>query len=118
MTTLRLTVLGCLTAAAAQLFFASRAVAANDVVFTIYNDTTVPIAQLYDKPSSQSFWGVDDLEGTPVKPGHFFYIKFEQSSYRHCPNILRDVKLVFANGQTKVYTKIDACKYDIHVHKP
>jgi hypothetical protein len=109
--------LGALGAVAAQLFLLTSADAAAPVVFRIYNDTTVPITELYDKDPHQGFWGVSDLE-SPLQPAHLFYIKFTQSSYSHCPNKLRDVKLVFANGATKVYEKIDVCKYDIHVHKP
>jgi hypothetical protein len=100
-----------------QLFPAARADAANPVVFKIFNDTTLPIKELYDKDSRADFWGINDLSA-PVQPGHFFYIKFTQNSYAHCPNMLHDVKLVFANGKTKVLTKIDVCQYDVHVHKP
>lgn len=109
--------LGALGAVAAQLLLPPRADAAAPVVFRIYNETTVPITELYDKDPRQGFWGVSDLEN-PLQPAHFFYIKFRQDSNSHCPNKLRDVKLVFANGATKVYDKIDVCKYDIHVHKP
>ncbi len=105
---------GSLAVVAAQLLLPYPAGAAGPVVFRVYNDTTVSITELYDKPPSQGFWGVSDLEN-PLKPGHFFYIKFTDST--HCPK-LRDVKLVFANGATKSYANIDVCKYDIHVHKP
>jgi len=103
--------------AAAQLFLAPRADAATSVVFKIWNDTTVPIKELYDKDSRQDYWGINDLPA-PVAPGHYFYIKFEQTSYAHCPSMLHDVKLIFANGQSKILTKVKVCEYDVHINKP
>lgn len=101
------------------MLFASavRAEAASPIIFKVYNQTTVPITQIYDKDSSRDFWGINDIS-SPIAPGHFFYIKFTQNSYSHCPKMLHDVKLVFANGKTKILTKIDVCEYDVHVNKP
>jgi hypothetical protein len=102
---------------ATELLGAPRSDAANSVVFKIWNDTTVPIKELYDKDSRHDYWGINDLS-TPVAPGHYFYIKFEQNSYAHCPSMLHDVKLIFANGQSKILTKIKVCEYDVHINKP
>lgn len=105
------------------------AAAANDVVFKIYNDTHVPITAIYNKDSRQSNWGWNDLQsvgsgnpfsGTvhPIAPGKYFYIKFAQNSYAHCPTMQQDVKLVFAGGAVKVLRNVDVCEYDVHVNKP
>lgn len=93
------------------------ALGAEYVVFKIWNDTSVPITQLYDKDSRQSFWGINDVQGHPVQPGHYFYIRFEQNSYARCPGMLHDVRLVFANGAVKVLNKVEVCKYDVHVNR-
>ena len=106
-----------LCAVVAQASFATPASAATPVVFKIYNDTTVPITHLYDKDSRQSNWGINDLQ-QPLGPGHFFYIKFEQTSYAHCPDMLHDVKLIFATGAVKVLSKVAVCKYDVHINRP
>jgi hypothetical protein len=106
-------------ALATSVFFApQRAVrAAEYVTLKIFNDTHVPITQLYDMASRQDNWGINDLQA-PVQPGHYFYIRLRQNSYAHCPGLLHDVKLIFANGATKVVRKIDVCKYDLHVDRP
>ncbi len=114
---LNLTAIALLYAIVAQPCFATFAIAATPVVFKIWNDTTVPITALYDKDSRQDFWGINDLQ-QPLKPGHFFYIKFEQTSYAHCPNMWHDVRLVFATGAVKVLSKVAVCKYDVHVNQP
>ncbi len=101
----------------AQPYLATPAIAANAVVFKIYNDTAVPITQLYDKDSRQDFWGINDLQ-QPLAPGRFFYIKFEQTSYAHCPTMLHDVKLVFSTGAVKVLSKVAVCKVDVHINRP
>jgi hypothetical protein len=106
-----------LYAIVAQPCLAAPANAATPVVFKIWNNTTVPITALYDKDSRQDFWGINDLQ-QPLKPGHFFYIKFEQTSYAHCPSMSHDVKLVFATRAVKVLSKVAVCKFDVHVNRP
>jgi len=54
----------------------------------------------------------------PIQPGHYFYIKFKQDSYAHCPTMMQDVKLVFSNGAVKVLRKLEVCKYDVHINTP
>ena len=67
------------------LFALPRAVrAAEYVTLKIFNDTQVPITQLYDTDSRQDNWGINDLQA-PVQPGHYFYIRLRQNSYAHCP---------------------------------
>ena len=111
------------------LFIATPAVGASDVIFKIWNDTHVPITGIYNKDSRQSNWGWNDLQSagdtnpyagkvTPIQPGHFFYIRFKEDSYAHCPDMLQDVKLVFAGGAVKVLDKVPVCKVDVHINKP
>lgn len=108
---------------------AASADAGGDVVFKIYNDTSVAITKIYNKDSRQSNWGWNDLQGvgsanplegkvTPVQPGHSFYIRFKQNSYAHCPDMTQDIKLVFANKAVKVLDKVPVCNVDVHVHRP
>lgn len=104
-------------AVAASLCPAAKAGAADAVVFKIWNDTTVPVVELYDKDSRQDNWGINDLS-KPIPPGHYFFIKFTQNSYAHCPGMMHDVKLVFAGGKVKVLTKVPVCEYDVHVNHP
>ena len=99
------------------LLAALPAAAASDVIFKIWNDTHVPITAIYDKDSRQSNWGVNDLLN-PIPPGHFFYIRFKQNSYAHCPGMLHDARLVFANGDVKMISKVPVCQVDVHVNKP
>lgn len=112
-----------------QTIAAVPAIGATDVTFKIWNDTNVPITGIYNKDSRQNNWGWNDLQSvgdgnpfagkvTPIDPGHFFYIRFKQGSYAHCPDMLQDVKLVFANGAVKVLDKVPVCKVDVHIHKP
>jgi hypothetical protein len=110
---------GTAAIAAALLATSSQKVArAGDyVTFKIWNDTQVAITQLYDKDSRQDVWGINDLQDNPVRPGHYFFIRMEQNSYSHCPNMLHDVKLVFANGAVKLLRKLEVCKYDVHVNR-
>ena len=107
----------------------SKAPAAQDVVFRIYNDTHVPITAIYNKDSRQDNWGWNDLQSAgsgnpfsgavhPIAPGHYFYIKFTQNSYSHCPAMMQDIKLVFSTGAVKVLRKVEVCKYDVHVNTP
>jgi hypothetical protein len=107
----------------------AKAPAAQDVVFKIWNDTHVPITAIYNKDSRQDNWGWNDLQTVgsgnpfsgsvhPIQPGHYFYIKFAQNSYAHCPTMMQDVKLVFSNGAVKVLRKLEVCKYDVHVNTP
>jgi hypothetical protein len=105
------------TSVAFRIGLPASARAAEYVTLKIFNDTHVPITQLYDVDSRQDNWGINDLQA-PVQPGHYFYIRLRQNSYAHCPGILHDVKLIFANGATKVVRKIDVCKYDLHVDRP
>jgi hypothetical protein len=114
----RMTATLLLASGLAQLALGGRARGAEYVVFKIWNDTNVPITQLYDKDSRQAPWGIDDLQGHPIRPGHYFYIRMEQDSYAHCPGLLHDVRLVFANGAVKTLSKVEVCKYDVHVNKP
>jgi hypothetical protein len=111
-----------------QVGLTRSAAGAQYVVFKIWNDTKVPVTQLYDKDSRQGDWGINDLQDIsasnpftgkvhPVQPGHYFYIRLEQNSYAHCPGMRHDVRLVFANGDVKVLSKVDVCKYDVHVNR-
>ena len=95
------------------------------VVFKIYNHTTVPMTELYDKHSSRTDWGWNDLQDVgsgnpftgkvhPLLPAHYFPIRYDENAYSHCPNtnMLLDVKAVFANGAVKIGKSINICKYD------
>jgi hypothetical protein len=125
----RIPAIAALLSIALQIGGYARASAADDVIFKIYNDSKVPMTAIYDKPSSQKNWGVNDLADMnatadpynapvrPVAPGHFFYIRLAQNGYSHCPGILLDVKIVFANGHVKQDSGIDVCKYDLHVSR-
>ncbi|HLI95826.1 MAG TPA: hypothetical protein VKT72_07035 [Candidatus Baltobacteraceae bacterium] len=116
------------TAAASILAYALPAQAAQYVVLRIYNDARVPITQLNDRQTGQASWGINDLADMgstanpyaapvrPIAPGRFFYIRYEESAYDHCP-MMRDVRVVFANGTVKIARAIDACKYDVHFSK-
>ena len=106
-----------------------KAPAAQTIVFKIYNDTHVPITAIYNKDSRQDNWGWNDLQSvgsgnpfsgkvSPIQPGHYFYIKFAQNSYARCPTMQQDVKIVFSNGAVKILSKVDVCKYDVHINKP
>ena len=109
--------------------FGAVARASDDVVFKIYNDTNVAITEIYNKDSRQSNWGWNDLqepgasnpyEGkvTPIAPGHYFFIRFKQNSYAHCPDMTQDVKLVFANKAVKMLDRVPVCKVDAHINRP
>lgn len=126
---LRVLSFGALAPCVVAFGSAARANAAGDVVFKIYNDTSVAITEIYNKDSRQSNWGWNDLQGvgsanplegkvTPVQPGHSFYIRFKQNSYAHCPEMTQDLKVVFANKAVKVLDKVPVCNVDVHLHKP
>jgi len=103
--------------------------AAGDVVFKVFNDTHVAMTAIYNKDSRQDNWGWNDLQEvgsadplsgkiTPIQPGRFFYIRFKQSSYAHCPDMEQDVKIVFAGGAVKVLDRVPVCKVDVHINRP
>ncbi len=117
MKSLRIAAVVAIAAGAAAVGAPSASNAADAVVFKVWNDTSVPIVALYDKDSRQDNWGINDL-ANPIAPGHYFYIKFTQNSYAHCPGMLHDVKLVFAGGKVKVLSKVAVCEYDVHVNRP
>ncbi len=78
--------------------------------FTLYNQRSQSIQQLFVAPSGATTWGADVLGTGVLRSGHNTYITFPDQ--RRGTPCLFDIKAVHTNGSVVVNRGFDLCAVD------
>jgi hypothetical protein len=77
--------------------------------FTLANNTSFVVANLYVAPSDSDDWGTDILGRDVLNPTETASVTFGRFDGVTC---MYDVKVVGQEGQLGVLSKVDLCTYD------
>jgi hypothetical protein len=78
--------------------------------FTLANNTSFVVANLYVAPSDSDDWGTDILGRDILNPSETASVTFSRFDGVTC---MYDVKIIGQEGQLGVLSKVDLCTYNL-----
>lgn len=93
----------------AAFALASGPVVAQDVEFTVINNSSVDIHYFYTTPSTQDTWGEDLLEELGILESGYQATAYIGDGSDQC---LYDLKFIGENGEELVAPQVDICTLD------
>jgi hypothetical protein len=111
---LRKTVLSLAAAFAIALAYPLAAAANCGDTYTIYNEGSHTIYQVFVEPHNYAYWGPDLLGSSDVlEPGyHFQPLSFYYGANPNIPDAYQDIKVVYGDGHVITDYDVNICEYN------